>query len=157
MASKDCRIELYQGLDQFLRGLMAVSESEGLNQLAEEDLTFTQIRTLLVASVGEPLAITQLAEFLGLSTTAASRGVDRLVRSGLLARRTSEEDRRVKHVTITDTGRELINAHREAKGRTLELFIEALPAEHAEALNESLRPIISDPEFVERSSTALWG
>lgn len=149
------RDELFLGLAEFFKGLMAISESEGLNNLAEEDLTFTQIRTLLVASAGEQLAITRVAEVLGMSATAASRGVDHLVHLGLLERRTSEADRRVKLVSITPKGTSLINSHREAKERALRLLVDSLPAEHIEALNDSLQPIISDPEFIGRTSSAF--
>lgn len=142
---------LAQSLARLVKGIMAFSESESLNQLAGEDLTFTQIRTLLLASSDESLGISQVAESLELSMTAASRGVDSLVRLGLLARRTSDEDRRVKIVTITDKGRGLLSAHREAHERALSLFVESLLPEHVGALGEALQPIISDPAFAERS------
>lgn len=147
------RDKLAQSLMDLFKGMMTFSESEGLNQLAEEDLTFTQVRTLLLASSGEPLGISQIADSLGLSITAASRGVDSLVRQGLLTRRTSDEDRRVKLVTITDKGRELLGAHREAHERALALFVGTLPPEHIGALIDALQPIISDPDFAERSKS----
>lgn len=145
------RDQLAESLTRLVKGIMAFSEGESLNYLAEEDLTFTQIRTLLLASSGEPLGISQVAESLGLSITAASRGVDSLVRLGLLARRTSEEDRRAKIVTITDKGLGMLSDHREAHERALALFVESLPPEHIGALSDALQPIISDPDFAERS------
>ena len=43
---------------------------------------------------------------MGLSPSRASRIVDSLVRGGLLARRTMDQDRRTQLVTLTSAGRE---------------------------------------------------
>lgn len=147
MSEVNEREELIQALQAFFKSMVASAECGGLNQLADEDLTFTQIRTLMLASAEEPLQITQIADFLGMSTTAASRGVDHLVKLGLLERRESDQDRRVKLATITPAGSKIINDHLEAKGQSLRIFVEAIPVKHVQPLNAALQPLIADPEF----------
>lgn len=149
MAVSDDREELYQVFAAFFKGMIALSESEGLSELDSEDLTFTQLRTLLLASTGDPLPITQIADHLDKSATATSRSVDRLARLGLIERRASEEDRRVKLVSITEQGRDMVDQYIESRSQLLREFVNRTAPENVQTLLAALRPIVADSFFVD--------
>lgn len=58
----------------------------------------------VVARASEPLSQTELARRLGVEDPTVVATVDRLVRAGLVARKPSTHDRRVKLVVLTDEG-----------------------------------------------------
>jgi DNA-binding MarR family transcriptional regulator len=81
---------------------------DALSQLGRRDLTFTQLAAIdHIAGGGEP-TIAEVAEAIDRSRGATSRLIDDLVRAGLVARRSSEEDRRVKRVRLTAAAKDLL-------------------------------------------------
>jgi DNA-binding MarR family transcriptional regulator len=109
-----------------------------VNDLMEERLravtagrvTFPQLKVLtLVARTTAP-SVSDVATFLGISTAAASKTVDRLVRAGLLSRTAASEDRRTLELSLTRQGEMLVTRYEaeteEALSRALE---EASPGE----------------------------
>lgn len=80
------------------------------------ELTFSQIRALsAIESSPEPMAISQIGESIGLTTATAGRCVDRLVKLKLVTRTESPTDRRVKLVTPTSKGHEVMSRRMESK------------------------------------------
>jgi DNA-binding MarR family transcriptional regulator len=72
---------------------------------------------LFLASDGDTLNTTAVAEALDIHLSNASRVCDRLVTAGFLNRRESAADRRNVQLSLTPTGRELVSsvvAHRRA-------------------------------------------
>src|SRR5690606_37449378 len=95
-------------IEHFVLAVCDPGRWEGVDRLAELDLTLAQARVLFsVVRRSEPQPIHTIAGELGLSMTAAGRNVDRLVRLGLLTREESPTDRRVKLVGPADEGRQL--------------------------------------------------
>jgi DNA-binding MarR family transcriptional regulator len=128
------RDELFDGLERFLQYLFSLGETEGLNYLADRDLSLPQVRLLLLLSgTDEPLPLHRVGEELGLSDAAACRNVDRLVKSGSVARRESAEDRRVRLVSITDDGRALIDQHLEVRRAAVRTLVDRLPDDEVSA------------------------
>ena len=71
----------------FMRYAWSNSDPEFTREVAEQDLSFSQLKTLLL--IGEQagtLSVKEVAERLGISLPAASRAVDSLVRRGLAER-----------------------------------------------------------------------
>lgn len=128
----------------FLTRLMNVSESDGLDALNESDLSFSQARTLfLLTKTAEPMPIHAIAGALGLSVAAAGRNVDQLVGLGMVERRESSTDRRVKLVSLTPVGERLAAQHIEAKRESLKAFTHALPPEQRDQLHRVLTDILA--------------
>lgn len=73
-----------------------------------------------------PMAVSQLAERLYMERTTVTRNLRPLIRDGLVSRRPSPEDARVRRLAITARGRRRLDeAHgywRHAQARLLELF-----------------------------------
>lgn len=136
--------DLYDVLVEFVTRLMTVSEADGLDALIESDLSFSQVRTLfLLTRTGDPMPIHAIAGALGLSVAAAGRNVDQLVGLGMVERRESTSDRRVKLVSLTPTGERLAAQHIEAKHGSLRAFAQALPPEQRDQLRRALTDILS--------------
>jgi DNA-binding MarR family transcriptional regulator len=135
---------LFELLEQFFVRCLSVGESEGIDRLVELELSITQARTVFtVSQAAEPLPINALADLIGLSVAATGRNVDQLVHTGLLERRESTDDRRVKLVSITAAGREAVVQHLEAKRASIRALIARLEPEHAQRLAEALEPIVA--------------
>lgn len=136
--------DLYDVLVEFVTRLMNVGESGGLDALSRSDLSFSQVRTLfLLSSTAEPLPIHAVAEALGLSVAAAGRNVDQLVGLGMVERRESASDRRVKLVSLTPVGERLAAQHIEAKHESLKAFTRALPPEQCAQLHRALTDVLA--------------
>jgi DNA-binding MarR family transcriptional regulator len=98
-----------------------------LEELSEHKVTFAQIKLLKMVSLTQDYSISNVAQFLGVSTAAASRAVDRLVRRNLLQRTEDARDRRVVQLALTDDGAELLERYDESAQRTLERVFDSLP------------------------------
>lgn len=143
------RDELFEGLEQFLQSLWTLAEREGLTYLADRDLSLTQIRTLLMLTMADaPLPVNRIAERMELSAPAACRNIHRLVRLGLLERRESREDRRVRLVSITPQGRELVDRHQEPRRAALRMLIGRLPDEEVGAFNTALHRLLASADLL---------
>src|SRR5271154_4242646 len=64
----------------------------------------------LTAKARTPLSQSELADRLGVEGATMVAMMDRLVRSGLLERRPSKDDRRINRVIVTEAGLRLANA-----------------------------------------------
>lgn len=131
-------------LVEFVKRLMSAGESDGLDALAESDLSFSQARTLfLLTRRAEPMPIHAIADALGLSMAAAGRNVDQLVGLAVVERRESPNDRRVKLVSLSPLGEKLAAEHIQAKHGSLEAFTHALPPEQRDQLHRVLTDILA--------------
>ena len=93
-----------------------------------------------------------LSEGLRISIPSSTRLVDRLVRKALVARRESEEDRRLVHLSLTGKGRKVLADVRAARIARLQHALGALSvAEQAHLQNlleRFLRGVLCDEETV---------
>ncbi|MBP1632600.1 MAG: MarR-family regulatory protein, partial [Acidobacteria bacterium] len=88
-------------------------------ELTGDALTFSQLKLLRLVARRGILSVSDVASFLGVSTAAASKAVDRLVRSGYLNRTASPDDRRALRVTITGEAQALLAAYERATAASL--------------------------------------
>lgn len=114
-----------------------------MDRLVELDLSLSQVKALFaLAHAEEPLPINVLADRIRLSVAAAGRLVDLLVTAGLVERRESPADRRVKLVTVTAAGRQATDAHVEAKKAAMRRQVERLSDAESEQLVAALQPLL---------------
>ncbi|HWG01726.1 MAG TPA: MarR family transcriptional regulator [Trebonia sp.] len=76
---------------------------------AAEEVTLPQYRALVVLASRGPQRVNSLAEALDVTASTATRMCDRLVRKGLVRRRTARTDRREVRITLTAAGQELVD------------------------------------------------
>jgi DNA-binding MarR family transcriptional regulator len=146
-------------LESFVGRLHCGSQSAGIEALIAADLTFSQMRTLLVLTQQpEPIPIHEIATRLELSVAAAGRNVDQLVRLGLLDRVEDEVDRRIKRISLNGPGRDLIAMFKAGQRRyALELLAD-VDDHDARRLIDALGPVMeklgcSAPSTEQISST----
>ncbi len=121
------------------------------------ELTLTQIKLLHHLEDAEhELTLKEGAELVHVSLPAASRLVDDLVRRGFVERNEDAEDRRMKRVRLTDSGRSVIRRLGAARLTGLERFAESLTDAERRALAQALSVLLeredvaaSRPEGIE--------
>lgn len=79
-----------------------------LREVGGTTVTYSQLKLLKMVARAEGSTVTNVATFLGVSTAAASRAVDRLVRRGLLRRKEAAVDRRAVELSVTPAAEQLL-------------------------------------------------
>jgi MarR family transcriptional regulator, organic hydroperoxide resistance regulator len=103
------------------------------------DLTQGQIRALFTIDVNGEATAGELAKAAELSPASVSTMLDHLERDGIVERRRSDHDRRVVVVTLTASGRALLDEKRarwRARGREA---LEGVSDEHLHAAADVMR------------------
>ena len=108
---------------------------------AEFDLTFAQARA--IRELDQPLPMGELADRLCCDASNVTGIVDRLESRGLVERRVAPDDRRVKHLVLTDAGRALRQEHSDGFTRGLPLLDDLSPDERS-LLVDLLRRALGD-------------
>ncbi|NUS95610.1 MAG: MarR family transcriptional regulator, partial [Nocardia sp.] len=130
-------------IEHFVLAVCDPGKWQGVDRLAELDLTLAQARVLFsVVRHSEPQPIHTIAGELGLSMTAAGRNVDRLVRLDLLTRQESPTDRRVKLVGPTEHGHRLAWDQIAIHRATIEKVVDRLPDPLREDLGRVLAAVL---------------
>jgi len=109
--------QLESSLDRIRRARFGMAEKSGLRGPERFVL-------LLVASLrdGEPVMPSELARHMGITSAAITHHLNSLDEKGMLLRVSSEDDRRVSLVTLSDEGRSMVEQFRQAmRTRTKEL------------------------------------
>lgn len=131
-------------LEAFIGRLHCGAQGAGIETLVAADLTFSQMRTLLVLSQQtQPIPIHEIASRLGLSVAAAGRNVDQLVRLGIVDRIEDELDRRIKRISLSGAGFELIAAFKDGQRRYALGLLADIDECDAQRLIEALRPVVA--------------
>lgn len=89
--------------------IMRYLEAEATRELIGLEVTPAQMNALVVLYEPKNLPMGELADLLGLTESAATRLVDRLLRMNLVRRERDETDRRVVRVRLSSYGRQLAN------------------------------------------------
>ena len=120
-----------------------------MGNLPDVDLSPPQVRALSFLEWKPGASLTALAEYMGLTPSAASRLADGLVRRGLENRQECATDRRFLNFTLTPQGQALLAAARQA------LQARLLPA--LARLSDAQRSVLLDAIAVLRHVFALEG
>jgi DNA-binding MarR family transcriptional regulator len=111
------------------RVLVAIA-ARSLADLDEaHEVTLAQYRTLVVLASRGGQGMASLAEALGVTPPTASRLCDRLVRKGLVRRRTDHNDRRQVRIGLTESGRRLVDVVTERRRREIADLLRTVPEE----------------------------
>jgi DNA-binding MarR family transcriptional regulator len=78
--------------------------------LLAANLTMSQLKVLLALSRHDDASGQELTAALGVSLATTTGIVDRLVARDLVTRREDQQDRRIRRVALTPTGRELVDS-----------------------------------------------
>ena len=106
------------------------------------DLTPAQISTMFRIR-RQPLAVTEVADALGLTTPTASHLVDRLADRGLAQRRPSPQDGRRRDVVLTDTGAQFLDTFDAGLAESLDRLLAPVPRADLDLLARGLRAVLT--------------
>ena len=114
------------------RVLVAVA-ARSLAEVAEE-VTVPQYRALVVLASKGPQRVVALADALEVTPPTATRMCDRLVRKGLVRRRTAREDRREVRLSLTSEGSDLVAEVTRRLREEISRLLEQIPPASQRAL-----------------------
>jgi DNA-binding MarR family transcriptional regulator len=92
-----------------------------------EEVTLTQYRSLVVLASRGPQGVAALAEAVAVTPPTASRMCDRLVKKGLVTRRTDRRDRRQVRIALSPGGRLLVDAVTARRRQEIERLVGSIP------------------------------
>lgn len=104
----------------------------------EEEVTLAQYRTLVVLASRGPQNTVSLAAVLDVTPSTATRMCDRLIRKGLIRRRTARQDRREVRLALTDAGRRIVDEVTRLRRAELAPVLAAVPPRERQDLIRAL-------------------
>jgi DNA-binding MarR family transcriptional regulator len=132
-------------LAKLARQLMGSSMRAVMGEIERLDLSFAQLKSLGVLEQEEGLSIKTMSDRLGLSEPGVSRGVDILVKRGLVKRIDDPDDRRFKRVSLTAKGRSVIGGIIELRTAGFRTYVDTLDDTERDALVAVLQPLLEGP------------
>src|SRR5664279_722607 len=124
MASRNDITEATEKLVLASRALVAIAARS--IALAEESVTLTQFRSLVVLATRGPITSVELAEHLGTAPSSVTRLCDRLLSKGVIGRAEDPTDRRIRLLELTPVGRQLVNDVTDARRAEIRRVVERL-------------------------------
>jgi DNA-binding MarR family transcriptional regulator len=131
---RDELVDAFLGASRALVGVAARS----LANLAE-DVTLTQYRVLIELASRGPHRLADLARVLQVDRSTATRMCDRLVRKHLVQRRRTSNDRRSVRVSLTSSGRELVEEVSKRRRQEIARILRRLPVSDRRPALKALR------------------
>lgn len=135
--------------------LERVLVTEVLAEIAPLDITPAQFEALQFLGRHDPNYVGDLALGLAVSYPAATKAVDRLVAKGLINRRESETDRRQSELTVTATGREVLERLYQARQERLEGLLGRMTGDDQRALLKGLKGFLTAGFMLDKRLIAL--
>jgi DNA-binding MarR family transcriptional regulator len=124
---------------------------------AGEEVTLTQYRSLVVLASRGPQSVAALAEALAVTPPTASRLCERLVRKGLVRRRTDRHDRRQVRVALTESGSALIDTVTARRRDEIANLLASIPPEDQAFVVVALRRLAASAgEVPEQDWSSGW-
>ncbi len=105
----------------------------------DEEVTLSQYRALVVLASRGPQGVAAIADSLGITPPTASRLCERLVRKGLVRRRTDRNDRRQVRVALTDSGHNLVDVVTSRRRQEISTLLRRVPQEARQSMVAGLQ------------------
>ncbi|MCW5962501.1 MAG: MarR family transcriptional regulator [Bryobacterales bacterium] len=119
-------LELLGAVRMFSIAMEQLVETKVQRQIAGDRLSRSQWKLLEMFALSDVRNVTDLATYQGVSTAAASKAADRLVRMGLLTREEDLEDRRHIHLQLSPEGQRITKDYLSAlQERIAKVFVGA--------------------------------
>lgn len=145
----DSTSELIARIERCETQLTRLAFRQGEMGLLSTDLTAQQIRVLIILFAGGDLSAHELAKAIGVGATTMTGIVDRLESRDLVLRKPDPNDRRVRLIALSTTGKRLVRETQEQgrrhKRRLLKRLDPRVLANFAEAI-EALA-VLADEEW----------
>jgi DNA-binding MarR family transcriptional regulator len=110
-----------------------------LDEAAE--MPVAQLRVCSILQSGAR-SMSSLSEELNISVSAVTQIADRLEKTGLVERVAESGDRRMRNLTLTEFGRQLMSKRRAARVARISRILRDMPREEREGILRSLRALL---------------
>lgn len=134
----NCSHDLLRCSHIFASVVRDVLESKPLREASPASLTPSQLHLLALMTRDGQHQVGEAADFLGVSSAAATKNIDKLERLGLVARGASPGDRRATMLTVSPKGRRLVRKYEQLKAARLSVALKGLRAEEIRAFTRML-------------------
>jgi DNA-binding MarR family transcriptional regulator len=136
---------------QFIRvyhEVLRQADETAVKQSGLPDVTINQFFYLQEIGREGTTTLTALAERLGVTKPSATAAVTRLVRDGFILRERSEEDQRIYYLTLSKTGKGIINLKQETYRNFMRMIASRVTPEELGIVTEAFRLIVGCfPEY----------
>lgn len=133
------RDELIEALLSASRAMVALAARSLAN--LDADVTLPQYRALVVLASRGPQRVVDISTELGVNSSTGTRMCDRLVRKHLIRRYRTQADRREVRLTLTPTGRHLVQEVTHRRRDELARIVEGMPDTWHAPVTAALRAI----------------
>jgi DNA-binding MarR family transcriptional regulator len=111
-----------------------------INRCARSNgLSFTQMNVLMHLYYQGPREVMEFAEYAQISPAGASQMVERLVQQGWVVRVEDPDDRRVRRVHLTESGRSVVDEILALRQQWVDSLVASLSAEQRAVLAQAMR------------------
>lgn len=148
-----------QQIQHLFPRIMRYLEAEATRELIGLEVTPGQMNALVVLYEPKNLPMGELADLLGLTESAATRLVDRLLRMNLVRRDRDEVDRRVVRVRLSSYGRQLADLVFQRRQEQFTRFAERLTQDERSNLTHGLTALLrvfQDLEHARRETDSTF-
>jgi DNA-binding MarR family transcriptional regulator len=132
--TRDARYHLLRLSHIFGSAVREMLEARLLRAVSRFPLSLSQLYLLKLMSRDGRHGIREVADFLGVSSPAASKNIDKLQRLGLVVRGRSAGDRRAVRLLVSPKGRRLVRRHEARKAARLSQALNGFQAWEIEQL-----------------------
>jgi DNA-binding MarR family transcriptional regulator len=139
----------------FSSAVQEILETRYIGAVSPYPLTVAQFHLLKLVALRGEHQVGQVAEFLGVSSPAVSKNIDKLEGQGLLIRCTSHDDRRVTLLSATPEGRALVSRYESLKADRLAPVLAGFASDEIEQLTGLLERFSVRLYRAEESSSAF--
>jgi DNA-binding MarR family transcriptional regulator len=104
----------------------------------DESISLPQFRLLVVLAGADRRKVTELADTMGVNPSTATRAVDRLSEAGLVDRQTNPRSRREALVSLTRSGRGVVDEVMRLRRAEIATIVARMPGDHRHGLVQAL-------------------
>lgn len=133
---------IVNGLKEWVEALHERSFLSWTRYVKSTGLSMPQAGVLMHLYHKQGCGVSEIGGHMDITNASASQLVDRLVSQGLVERREDSADRRVRSLSLTPRGRELVETGIEARLSWVEEMVGGLDEEGKRAVRAALPPLI---------------
>jgi DNA-binding MarR family transcriptional regulator len=136
-------------LHDWVRVFMRHSGQDFKHFMNDFGLSFSQVSTIMRLHFSEQAEISDIARVLGITNAASSQLVDALVHMGYVLRMEDNADRRVKRISLTQSGHALAEKLVDTRRSWVEKFTSSLTAQQREEISNALQMLTEAARKIE--------
>jgi DNA-binding MarR family transcriptional regulator len=139
-------------LHQWIEVTMRHSMRNFLRYARESGLSMSHLGAIFHIHRAGSCGVTEIGDYLGVTSAAASQMLDRLVEQGLVARTEDPEDRRVKRIELTAEGERALEAGIQARETWMSELAGILAEDEKRTITSALQLMIAKVRQLDESA-----